>query len=215
MSPLAMQAQDDTLRRVQQGTASTLHRTRTRPRPRACLHRRPYAYPHPRPHPRLHITARRPLSFCRQAPLRSSRTCVRSNKQPCVGRTRTSRSAWNLGATWGVAKLRAAGFCGRGQHRILAHASNTREWLRLMQRHVKSVHVRALLDLHNIQALTPHCILTETVLRRIPLSMRVSPLCQTVERVSRPPEDVPTEEMQGRRPAAAGDAQKLQEGQFR
>jgi len=63
MSPLAIQAQDDTLHRVQQGTASTRHRPRPRPRPRARPHRRPYPYPHPRPHPRLHLTAPPPPIF--------------------------------------------------------------------------------------------------------------------------------------------------------
>jgi len=57
MSPLAIQAQDDTLHRVQQGTASTRHRPRRRPRPRARPHRRPY------PHPRPHLTAPPPPLF--------------------------------------------------------------------------------------------------------------------------------------------------------
>jgi len=42
---------------------------------------------------------RHPLSFCRYAPLRSSRTCVGSNKHPRVGRTRAPRSAWHVSGT--------------------------------------------------------------------------------------------------------------------
>jgi len=63
MSPLAIQAQNDTLHRVQQGTASIRHRPRPRPRPRARRHRLPYPYPHPLPQPRLHLTAPPPPLF--------------------------------------------------------------------------------------------------------------------------------------------------------
>ena len=59
--------------------------------------------------------------------------------------------------------LRAAGFCGRGSHRVLAHASHTQEWLRLMQRQVELVLLRALLDLFNKQAPPAHNILAATV----------------------------------------------------
>ena len=61
--PLFIQTQDDTLHRVEQGSASTLHHPRPRPRPRPRPHRRPYTYPHPRPHPSLNLTAPPPPSF--------------------------------------------------------------------------------------------------------------------------------------------------------
>jgi len=61
MSPLAIQAQNDVLNRVQHGTASTLHLPRPRPRPRARPH--PRRYPHPFPHPRRHLTAPPPPLF--------------------------------------------------------------------------------------------------------------------------------------------------------
>jgi len=60
----------------------------------------------------------------------------------------------------------------------------------------------------------PLSIRTETVLTRNPLSMRVFVLFQTAERLLHPPQGGPTEKMQGRRPVAAGDAQRQQGGQF-
>jgi len=78
--------------RAPAGTGSRT-RTRTLSRNRACV-----------------SPPRHPLSFCRKAPLFSSRTCVRSNKHPSVGRTRTPRSVWHLGAILGVAEHLAAEF---------------------------------------------------------------------------------------------------------
>jgi len=174
MSPLAIQAQDDTLHPVQQGTLSTRRRASPRPRPRARPH--PHSYPPPRPHPSLHLTAAQPPLFLpkstaallthlctiEQTPVRLPHAYLAQRAAP--GRTVRLRNAFRAG----VLRPRPA----PGARPCVTYAGMAASDAAARQNRPRT---RAPSSPQQ-QASPPHSINTETVLRRSPLSVRVSQL---------------------------------------